>query len=200
MHIKGKIAKLKLLFNVKLSSCPKSLKLLILILRRWSERACEGVDIRGSVIYMCVCVCTGLESMAAECKLFWEKEEEEKKKTGQRASTRALGRHSGGEQAPACSEVSGGLGGQSLDATGVTIFAEDVSVQRVASLVVPLWQQRAAVLRDAQAPSVYSHIVSCAHCYSKPRPNMTRWYHDTRVNVDQDFSLINWISVSILNI
>lgn len=44
----------------------------------------------------------------------------------------------GGAGGPACSEVSGGLGGQSLDAAGVAIFAEDVSVQRVASLVVPL--------------------------------------------------------------
>lgn len=51
---------------------------------------------------------------------------------------RALRHHSGGEQAPTCSEVSGGLGGQGLDAAGVAVFAEDVSVQRVASLVVPL--------------------------------------------------------------
>lgn len=76
-------------------------------------------------------------------------------------SERALGHHSGrGEQAPACSEVSGGLGGQSLDAAGVAGFAEDVSVQRVASLVVPLGQQRAAVLQDAQAPSVHRHTVT----------------------------------------
>lgn len=48
------------------------------------------------------------------------------------------GHHSGGEQAPAGSEVSGGLGGERLDAAGVAVFAEDVSIQRVASLVVPL--------------------------------------------------------------
>lgn len=49
-----------------------------------------------------------------------------------------MGYHSGGERAAACSEVSGGLGGEGLDAAGVTVFAEDVSVQRVASLVIPL--------------------------------------------------------------
>lgn len=65
-----------------------------------------------------------------------------------------MGHHSGGEQPPACSEVGGGLGGESLDAAGVAILAEDVSVQRVASLVVPLRQQRAAVLRDTHAVSV----------------------------------------------
>lgn len=37
-----------------------------------------------------------------------------------------------------CSEVCGGLGGEGLDAAGVTVFAEDVSVQRVAALVIPL--------------------------------------------------------------
>lgn len=37
-----------------------------------------------------------------------------------------------------CSEVGGGLGGQVLDAAAVTVLAEDVSVQRVAALVVPL--------------------------------------------------------------
>lgn len=37
-----------------------------------------------------------------------------------------------------CSEVRGGLGGEGLDAAGVTVFAEDVSVQRVAALVIPL--------------------------------------------------------------
>lgn len=50
--------------------------------------------------------------------------------------------------AAAGSEVGGGLGGQGLDAAGVTVFAEHVSVQRVAALVVPLRQQRATVLRD----------------------------------------------------
>lgn len=43
-----------------------------------------------------------------------------------------------GDQSRSCSEVSGGLGGEGLDAGGVTVFAEDVSVQRVAALVVPL--------------------------------------------------------------
>lgn len=37
-----------------------------------------------------------------------------------------------------CSEVRGGLGGEGLDAAGVTVFAEDMSVQRVAALVIPL--------------------------------------------------------------
>lgn len=41
---------------------------------------------------------------------------------------RALGYHSGGDRAAGCSEVSGGLGGEGLDAAGVTVFAEDVSV------------------------------------------------------------------------
>lgn len=37
-----------------------------------------------------------------------------------------------------CSEVSGGLGGEGLDAAGVTVFAEDVSIQWVTALVIPL--------------------------------------------------------------
>ena len=49
-----------------------------------------------------------------------------------------MGYHSGSDRAAGCSEVSGGLGGEVLDAAGVTVFAEDVSVQRVAALVVPL--------------------------------------------------------------
>lgn len=89
-----------------------------------------------------------------------------------------------GEQAPACSEVSGGLGGQSLDAAGVTIFAEDVSVQRVASLVVPLRQQRAAVLRDTQAPSDRSRTVSRAHAHSKQSPQLSRASEHAGVIVD----------------
>lgn len=53
------------------------------------------------------------------------------------------------EVAPAGrSQVGGGLGGERLDAAGVTVLAEDVSVQRVAALVVALRQQGAAVLRD----------------------------------------------------
>lgn len=39
-----------------------------------------------------------------------------------------------------CLEVSGGLGGEGLDAAGVTVFAEHVSIQRVAALVIPLWE------------------------------------------------------------
>lgn len=49
-----------------------------------------------------------------------------------------MGYHSGGDRAAGCSEVSGGLGGEGLDAAGVTVFAEDMSVQRVAALVIPL--------------------------------------------------------------
>lgn len=52
------------------------------------------------------------------------------------------------EEESAGSEVGGGLGGQGLDAAGVTVLAEDVSVQRVAALVIPLRQQRATVLQD----------------------------------------------------
>lgn len=36
------------------------------------------------------------------------------------------------------SEVSGGLGGEGLDAAGVTVFAEDVPVEWIAALVIPL--------------------------------------------------------------
>lgn len=72
---------------------------------------------------------------AEECKLLWiamfARERERKRK-------QALGYHSGGDQAAGCSEVSGGLGGEVLDAAGVTVFAENVSVQRVAALVIPL--------------------------------------------------------------
>lgn len=50
-----------------------------------------------------------------------------------------------------CSEISGGLGGERLDAAGVTVFAEDVSIQRVAALVVPLRQQTAAALQDTRS-------------------------------------------------
>lgn len=53
-------------------------------------------------------------------------------------SERALVYHSGGDRAAGCSEVSSGLGGERLDAAAVTVFAEDVSVQRVAALVIPL--------------------------------------------------------------
>lgn len=58
------------------------------------------------------------------------------------------GRYSGGDGPARCSEVSGGLGGEGLDAAGVTVFAEDVSVQGVAALVVPLREQSATVLQD----------------------------------------------------
>lgn len=44
------------------------------------------------------------------------------------------------------SEVSGGLGRERLDASRVTVLAQDVSIQRVTALVVTLRQQRAAVL------------------------------------------------------
>lgn len=66
---------------------------------------------------------------------------------GQNEREQALGHHSGGDRATG-SEVSGGLGGEGLDAAGVTVFAEDVSIQRVAALVVPLRQQRATVLHE----------------------------------------------------
>lgn len=64
-----------------------------------------------------------------------------------------LGNHSGAEREAGRSEVSGGLGGERLDAAGVTVFAEDVSIQRVAALVVPLRKQRATVLQETQAQS-----------------------------------------------
>lgn len=66
------------------------------------------------------------------------KREEETERQRGRESERALGYHSGGDRAAGRSEVSGGLGGKGLDAAGVTVFAEDVSVQRVAALVIPL--------------------------------------------------------------
>lgn len=91
-----------------------------------------------------MCVCSRLGSLA----------ERRKKRRRSRKGEGAPGRHSGGERAAAGSEVGGGLGGERLDAAGVAVFAEDVSVQGVASLVVPLRQQRAAVLRDAHAVSV----------------------------------------------
>jgi len=56
----------------------------------------------------------------------------------ERKTGESEGYHSGGARAAGRSEVSGGLGGEVLDAAGVTVFAEDVSVQRVAALVVPL--------------------------------------------------------------
>lgn len=59
----------------------------------------------------------------------------EKKK---KSRVRELGYHSGGDRAAGCSEISGGLGSEGLDAAGVTVFAEDVPVQWVAALVVPL--------------------------------------------------------------
>lgn len=93
-----------------------------------------------------------------ECKLLWVctfAGERKRRRDGRRAW--ALGYHSGGERAAACSEVSGGLGGEGLDAAGVAVFAEHVSVQRVASLVVALWQQGAAVLRETDAALVHSH-------------------------------------------
>lgn len=64
------------------------------------------------------------------------KKKREREREGERE--RALGYHSGGDRAAGRSEVSGGLGGEGLDAAGVTVFAEDVSVQRVAALVIPL--------------------------------------------------------------
>lgn len=58
------------------------------------------------------------------------------------------GGYSGGDWPAGCSEVCGGLGGEGLDAAGVTVFAEDVSVQGVAALVVSLREQSATVLQD----------------------------------------------------
>lgn len=79
-----------------------------------------------------------------------------------------MGYHSGGERAAAaaaaCSEVSRGLGGEGLDAAGVTVFAEDVSVQRVASLVIALRQQGATVLQDRDAcVSLQAQVMSHTH-------------------------------------
>lgn len=74
------------------------------------------------------CVCSRLGNLPAR----------RKKRRRSRRRDGAPGRHSGGERALAGSEVSGGLGGERLDAAGVAVFAEDVSVKRVASLVVPL--------------------------------------------------------------
>lgn len=52
---------------------------------------------------------------------------------------------------PACtrvshSEVSRGLGGEGLDATGVAVFAEDMAIQRVTTLVVSLREKTATIL------------------------------------------------------
>lgn len=52
---------------------------------------------------------------------------------------------------PACtgvsdSEVSRSLGGEGLDATGVAVFAEDMAIQRVATLVVSLREKTATIL------------------------------------------------------
>lgn len=82
------------------------------------------------------------------CVCLREAQREQKR---QKERARASGYHSGDEWAAACSEVSGGLGGEGLDADGVTVFAEDVSVQGVASLVVPLREQRATVLQDTDS-------------------------------------------------
>lgn len=54
-------------------------------------------------------------------------------------------------QGPACkyvcySEVSRGLGSEGLDATGVAVFAENVAIQRVATLVVSLREKTATIL------------------------------------------------------
>lgn len=79
--------------------------------------------------------------------------------------------------AAAGSEVGGGLGGQGLDAAGVTVFAEHVSVQRVAALVVPLRQQRATVLRDTSALSAFSTTSTHTHRLSlgsQPTSNIDR--------------------------
>ena len=87
-----------------------------------------------------------------------KKERREDRKTErERESERALCYHSGGDRAAGRSEVSGGLGGKGLDAAGVTVFAEDVSVQRVAALVIPLWEQRATVLQDTDTLLVHKH-------------------------------------------
>lgn len=95
--------------------------------------------------------------MQASVDLYVCKRKKERKRQEGRAW--ALGYHSGGERAAAaaCSEVSGGLGGEGLDAAGVTVFAEDVSVQRVASLVIALRQQGATVLQDRDAALVHKH-------------------------------------------
>lgn len=44
------------------------------------------------------------------------------------------------------SEVSRGLGGEGLDATGVAGFAENMAIQRVATLVVSLRKKTATIL------------------------------------------------------
>lgn len=67
------------------------------------------------------------------------------------------------------SEVSGGLGGQSLNAGGVAVLAENMAVQRVAALVVSLRERRAAVLQDTkckQAIHTYIKLAHITHQYS----------------------------------
>lgn len=44
------------------------------------------------------------------------------------------------------SEVSCSLGSEGLDATGVAVFAENMAIQRVATLVVSLREKTATVL------------------------------------------------------
>lgn len=100
----------------------------------------------GEHVMLCllkVSIYRGIYIYAEECKLLWvgmfaRERKKDRERERQRETERALGYHSGGDQAAGCSEVSGGLGGEVLDAAGVTVFAEDVSVQRVAALVIPL--------------------------------------------------------------
>lgn len=96
----------------------------------------------------------------------------ETKKEEQKERAWALGHHSGSEQMSPSSEVSGGLGGEGLDAAGVTVFAEDVSIQRVASLVVPLWQQRATVLQDADTFSPQTQVWTWHSYCSQPKSDI----------------------------
>lgn len=88
---------------------------------------------------MCVCVCVWKMEVAGFSELVFGNGSKK-----ERALKRGITVELSG--AACCSEISGGLGGECLDAAGVTVFAEDVSIQRVAALVVPLRKQRAAVL------------------------------------------------------
>lgn len=85
---------------------------------------------------MGVCVC--VPGWEVWLWFFFSERRKKRRRSRRRDGEGAPGGHSGGQRAPAGSEVGGGLGGERLDAAGVAVFAEDVSVQGVASLVVPL--------------------------------------------------------------
>lgn len=55
-------------------------------------------------------------------------------------------------------EVSCSFGSEGLDATGVAVFAENVSIQRITTLIVPLREKRATALRCGHT---HKHTKQC---------------------------------------